>query len=202
MSLNFISGSNVTAEHYDIDKGTARGWSIMLSHLDCVKDFYHNTTSDFAIICEDDIFVRKKLKSYLPAVLKDFRELDLDVLLLSYLTPYHPRNHCSLIETRTHAGTDAALSYFTYPDDMWGDHMYMISRAYAAYTIEKFTIEWAVAHKDKHYSPDWILTKNGTRALVWPPLGVEEGVANTDHQGHVVFHRQCREFLYDESLYE
>ena len=79
--------------------------------------------------------------------------------------------------------------------------MYLLSRSYAKYLIDTFTIDWAFNNKDKPYSPDWIITKNGNRALIWPPLGVEEGEVYTCHQGQLDFHKNCKEFLFNKEIY-
>ena len=117
------------------------------------------------------------------------------MLLLSYLLPFHPEHCCDLIKE------ESDFKYYKYGDDIWGAHLYLISRAYAIYLIEKFTIEWAVNNLDKPFSPDWILTKNGNRALVWPVLGVEEGEINSKDEGQKSFHENCNKFLYNKDIY-
>jgi hypothetical protein len=41
------------------------------------------------------------------------------------------------------------------------------------------------------YSADWIITKNGNRAIIHPLIAVEEGDTKTDHSGQNDFHRSC-----------
>jgi len=43
---------------------TKRVMSIMLQHMDSISDFYENTEDEYCIICEDDIFISKKLNTY------------------------------------------------------------------------------------------------------------------------------------------
>lgn len=191
----FNEGVNIDEKEYKISKDTVRVWNIMLSHLENIRQFYYNTDAQFAILCEDDIYVHKDLDPILPNVIKDFQNLDLDIMLLSYLLPFHPRHSCS------HILTNNNFEYYDYDNDMWGAHMYLISRAYAIYVLEKFTLDWAQQHQDEPYSPDWILTKKGKKALIWPPLGVEEGEVKTDDQGQIDFHRKCSRFLYDKEIY-
>jgi len=79
--------------------------------------------------------------------------------------------------------------------------MYLISRPYAIFLIEKYTTDWAQRNLHKPYCSDWIITKNGNQALIYPPLGVEEGGVNTDNQGQIDFHKSCKEYLFNENNY-
>ena len=194
-NVKFTSGTNINNEDYNICPGEVRNWSIMLSHLNNIKHFYYETDASHAVICEDDVYIHKDFANLLPTVIKNFQTLNLDVLLLSYLLPFHPEHSGHLIRELYD------FKYYSYGHDQWGAHMYLISRAYAIYVIEKFTIDWATANRDKPFSPDWILTKNGIQALVWPVLGVEEGKINSDDKGQVNFHKSCKDFLYNKDIY-
>lgn len=194
-NITFNEGVNIDEIEYKISKETAHNWNIMLSHLDNIKKFYYDTDASYAIICEDDIYVHKNLKELLPEIIEQFQVLKLDILLLSYLLAAHPKNFCQLINVKNNH------EYYTYPARLWGAHMYLISRSYAKHLIEKYTLEWGLSNSDKSFSPDWIITKNGNRAMIWPPLGVEEGDANTDHKRQTEFHKNCRKFLYNKDVY-
>ena len=70
--------------------------------------------------------------------------------------------------------------------------MYLISRSYAKFLLNKYTLEFAVSNlNDPPYNPDWIITKNGNRAIIHPLIAVEEGDTKTDHSGQNDFHRSC-----------
>jgi GR25 family glycosyltransferase involved in LPS biosynthesis len=167
----------------------------MLQHLDALRHFYifSKTDEDHCIVCEDDILISTKFKTQIPKVLKQFRELNLDVLLLAYLTtspltieppenPYYPHKE--------------PHRFYGFPGDQWGSQMYMVSRKHAKYLIDTYTVEWALKHPNEPYSPDWIITKNGNRALLYPPLAVENGETPTEHEGQREFHRRSYEAQY------
>ena len=183
-SITFLEGINTTSN---------RNNNIMLSHLECLKKFYYNTKNKYAIICEDDVYIHNDLKNKIPEVINNFEKLDLDILLLSYLLDNHPKNYYNKIFENEN------FKYYTYDDNLWGAHMYLISRHYAIYLIEKYDIDWSINNPDKPFSPDWIITKNGKKALIWPPLGVEEGEVNCNSERQIEFHKRCKEFLYNDS---
>jgi hypothetical protein len=80
--------------------------------------------------------------------------------------------------------------------------MYLISRNYAKFLLDKFTPQFAFENIGSlNYSPDWIITKNGKRALINPMIAVEEGVNLSGHEGQIIFHKQCCECNYDPDIY-
>ena len=111
--------------------------SIMLQHLDSIRNFYENTSAKHCIVCEDDILISKHLHEHLPKIIQDFEALDLDLLMLGYFNPYglHGNPHFPMIKA-----TDN-YTYHGYPDDTWGSQMYMISRKHAEFLLNKYTIE-------------------------------------------------------------
>jgi hypothetical protein len=170
-----------------------RTCAIMLQHLDGIRDFFENTNSDYCIVCEDDIYISRNFHQELEEAVYNFRKLDLDVLLLGYLLNFKiENNYFPLI---------GGHSYHKYPDDLWGSQMYMISRKHAKYLLEKYTIEWAKSNKDKPFSPDWTLTKEGNRALIYPMMAVEEGIVKCDHPGQISFHKSVFECNYNPNKY-
>lgn len=172
--------------------------SIMLQHLDSIRNFYENTSAKHCIVCEDDIHVSKYLNERLPQIIRDFDALDLDLLLLGYLYPYglHGNPHFPLIKTSEH------YTYHGYPDDTWGSQMYLISRKHAKFLLDKFTMEFAIEQIEKvHYNPDWTITKNGKRALITPMIAVEEGDDKSNHAGQTEFHRMCHLGNYNPNVH-
>ena len=189
---------NIVPSVYNTDKRIAlaplenkRNWCIFFNHLDMIKTFIHDPTKKFGIFCEDDIYLRKTFKQDCALIKKEFERLELDVLLLGYLLPFSPVNFSTVTNS---------FSYHTYGDDLWGAHCYMLSKKYAKYLVEKYTPEFASTMKTPFCS-DWVITKQGKRALVWPPLAVEIGTVTTDHIGQINFHRDCATFLYDPQYY-
>ena len=172
--------------------------SIMLQHLDSIRNFYENTSAKYCIVCEDDIHVSKHLHEHLPQIIQDFEAIGLDLLMLGYLYPYglHGNPHFPMIKA-----TDN-YTYHGYPDDTWGSQMYMISRKHAEFLLNKYTIEFAIQQLEiVHYNPDWTITKSGKRALISPMLAVEEGDDKSNHQGQTEFHRLCHLGNYNPNVH-
>lgn len=178
---------------YADPKVEKRTWAIMLQHLDSIKDFYDNTNSSHCIVCEDDIMISKNFKNDLPNILQNFEHLKLDILLLGYLLPFK-LNENPYFKSKSY-------QYYNYPEDLWGSQMYLISRAYAKFLLDKYTIEFALNNLDKPYSPDWVITKNGNKAMLYPMIAVEEGNTKTSHEGQNNFHKRCFEANYDSNLF-
>lgn len=188
----------------DISPIEPRTWAIMLQHLDALIHFYSTSSSltninkdenEYCIICEDDVLLSKKIKENLPNIVKKFHTLKLDVLLLAYLThtplAIETPNNPYYLHIEPHR-------FYSFPDDQWGSQMYMISKKHARHLIDTYTIIWAMEHPNEPYSPDWILTKKGNRALLYPPLGIEDGNTPTNNEGQCEFHRKCFESQYKE----
>jgi GR25 family glycosyltransferase involved in LPS biosynthesis len=175
-----------------------RTWTIMLQHMDAIRSFYEGEDSH-CIVCEDDIHISKDFSKELEEVVKDFGDMKLDVLMLGYLFPYKISNSSHFLQILT---SEYGHTYHHYPDDIWGTQMYMISRSYAKFLLDKFTVDYAYETIDTYpYSCDWIITKNGKRALIVPMLAVEEGINLSEHQGQINFHKRCFEVNYDPNKY-
>jgi len=210
-NINFVKEVHSTDDRItcfshleNYDKIEKRTWSIMFQHLDSIKDFYEKGKYDYCIVCEDDIFISNDFGNKLSDIIKDFDSLSLDILMLGYLLSFK-------IDTNS----SYHLSYFPmllrhsensytinkYPDDVWGTQMYMITRKYAGFLLEKFTNMYAYYNLDKPYNPDWIITKNGKRALIIPMFAVEEGVNLSDCHGQQEYHKTCFETNYNKEKY-
>lgn len=167
-----------------------RVWATMLAHMDAVKKFYFETTENICIICEDDIHISRKFNNVIPSIITDFNSFNLDVLLLGYLLPFKLK--CDPIK----------YLYYKYSRDVWGAQMYMISRKYAKYLIDKYTIEYAYENIGiKPYSSDWIITKDGNKLMIYPMIAVEEGTITTLSDDQSKFHKKCHDVHYDQNLY-
>ena len=193
--------------NYDTpDNNIKRVWSIMLQHLDCMRDFFENSDKAHCIICEDDIYISKNISNDIGNIVKNFDELELDVLMLGYLlnhkidnNNYHHNHYFPVLNNAT---INNKYMYHSYPDDIWGTQMYLISRNYASFLLNKFTPQFAFENIGSiSYNPDWIITKNGKRALINPMIAVEEGVNLSDNEGQIHFHKQCCECNYDPDMY-
>jgi len=180
-----------------------RNWSIFFQHVDCMRDFYEKTTYDYCIVCEDDVVLSRDLKYEIPTAIKLYEETQLDILLLSYLWPYDVAedNYFPVLKKlQTHKQEYKIQGY---PEDLWGAHMYMFSRAHAKVLIDRYTPEYALAeqHASRPFCTDWQFTKLGNRGLIVPMLGLEEGEVKTDHQGQIDFHRSVFNYHYREEKY-
>lgn len=196
---HFVDPVFITDPRLDKDEiQHKRTCSIMLQHLDSLRHFLEQTDKKFCIVCEDDIHISKNLRNDLPEIVQQFKEQDLDVLLLGYLSMY-PVD----METNAHFTPkfrSKKYKYANYPDDLWGSQMYMMSRKHAKNVLDKFGPDYILTG-ELPYNPDWILTKTGNRALIVPMMAVEEGDTKTDHGGQNEFHRRCFECNYNADLY-
>ena len=175
-----------------------RTWAIMLQHMDAIRSFYEGEDAQ-CIVCEDDIHISKDFSKELGGIVKDFDDMKLDVLMLGYLFPCKISHNSNFLQIFT---SEYGHTYHYYPDDIWGTQMYMISRSYAKFLLDRFTAEYAYETIDTYpYSCDWIITKNGKRVLISPMLAVEEGVNLSGHHGQVEFHKRCFEVNYDSNKY-
>ena len=199
----FVPGVDITDERLSNVKDDIRNWSIMLQHLDSIRDFYENTSLDHCIVCEDDIHISKTFDKDIDLIVKSFVHLKLDVIMLGYLLPFKINMSCSLHKRYfSVVHSDEQFIYHKYPDDIWGTQMYLISRKYAQFLLQTFDIEHALAHpKPFTYNPDWIITKNGERALIVPMIAVEEGTSGSEYMTQVDFHSKCTRVNYEEKKY-
>jgi len=189
--------------NYGIDINLKRTWAIMLQHLDCIRDFYENSDKLHCIVCEDDIYISKNYQNNIVNIVKNFDELNLDVLMLGYLLSYKIEMNTDLHKHYfSIVHNDNTGSYHSYPDDIWGTQMYLISKNYAEFLLNKFTPQFAFENIGTlNYSPDWIITKNGKRALINPMIAVEEGINVSDDEGQRSFHKISHQFHYNSDIY-
>jgi hypothetical protein len=176
-----------------------RNWSIFFQHVDSMRHFFENTTYDYCIICEDDVLFSRKLKDQIPEIINLYDKSGLDILLLSYLWPYDvAEDHYFPVLQRTNEWKIQG-----YPDDLWGAHMYFMSRAHAKTLSTLYTAEYALSETldGRPFCTDWQFTKYGKRGLLVPMVGLEEGDVKTDHQGQIDFHRSVFNFHYKEDRF-
>jgi hypothetical protein len=176
-----------------LDEGIKRIWSIMTQHLDSIRHFYDNSENEYAIICEDDILISKNISKDLPEIIANFQYLELDILLMGYLLDKsidHPEY--SIIDTFSlNRAISTKYTYHNFPYHLWGSQMYMISRKHARFLLDKYTIEYGIADLTRPYNPDWTLTKDGKKAMIYPLIAVEEGSTKNDCYSQNEFHQRC-----------
>jgi GR25 family glycosyltransferase involved in LPS biosynthesis len=185
-------------------------WSCMYGHLDMISDFYHNTTKPYGIFCEDDIAIHSHLADLLPSLAADFKKAGLDTLLLGYLSTFKPTSDIPGFERIDMDYTSSGFWFHCYQHpsiEIWGTQMYMISREYAKWLIDSFANGYAEYSVDKPnvtpFSADWIITKNGKRAMITPSVAVEiyDYEKPYDHGAQNNFHKLSYEFHFDSNIH-
>lgn len=168
------------------------GWGAWHGHLKMLQQFV-NSGSELGVTMEDDVMISTNLVQELEQVVNDFQNLNLDVLMLGYLvvdkldTQYE-----SILRTPN-------FNYMRYPMEIFGLQMTLMTRSHAQYVLDNFGpgsemyksfLSQPGAH---HYIPDWIITKYGNRAMVYPMLAIEEhgGGRGWPDDGHARFHEWC-----------
>lgn len=169
--------------------------SVFYGHLDNVAAFYA-TGKPYGLFCEDDVHIRRDLAEELPTIIREFEQMKLEVLLLGYMTA-DPIEWwtwgCPLVYDPG-AESDVPYRYHRYHNDLYGVHLFMISRKYARRLLDTYGPDYAArAHLDPAlapYNPDWTLSKLSVhRALRFPMMAVEDGKGHYDHWGQGEFHR-------------
>lgn len=194
MPVNFVDPVFKSDTRLSIDgvqEDHKRTYSIMLQHIDSIQAFL-NTTDDsekYCIVCEDDVLVSKRLFALLPDVCSNFLDLDLDILLLGYLSPDKVLDS----ERFPVIKSCEEFTYTGYHSDLWGSQMYMVSREYAKRVVETFQPSYILRSDGLPYNPDWTITKCGKRALIRPMLAVEEGEVKNECYEQSSFHQRCFE---------
>jgi len=186
-------------------------WSCMYGHLDMINIFYNDAATDYGIFCEDDIYIHKDFKQFMPQIINDFKHLNLDVLLLGYLVPFQIKSYYNGYHLKDKDLISDGLKYHNFTDDTWGTQMYMLSKENAGKILEKYgaTSNYAVKTLADNtltpFSADWTITKDGNRALITPCLAVEDGRGLLTHYDNsyeqFIFHKRCYEAHYNMMLY-
>lgn len=84
-----------------------------------------------------------------------------------------------------------------------GSQGYILTRKHTIKILEKYNINYLITanEQDPTFLPDWILTKYGNRALVYPMYFLEEGNITGDNWGQIKYHNDCFKFNYDKTRY-
>jgi GR25 family glycosyltransferase involved in LPS biosynthesis len=175
--------------------------SVFYGHLDNIAEFY-KTGKPYGLFCEDDVHIHKDLGKELPIIMGEFNAMQLDILLLGYMTT----NTIEWWQTGyplVYDGAPAKYRYHRYPQDQWGIHLFMISRSYAKTLLDVYGPDYASrAHSDPSLvccNPDWTLSKyTQRRALRYPMMAVEDGKGEYEHYGQGEFHRESHRRNYRE----
>jgi hypothetical protein len=167
-------------------------WSVMQGHMTMWEHFVHQDTAPWAMFMEDDIWIRSDINDQLPKIMSDVVMLNLDCVLLGYLTP-----DALHMTTCKFPMMNQPFGLHAYPFNVYGTQMYLVRRSHAINMVREYGInsDWhnMVLSKGTTYNADWILTKQGRTACVYPLLAIEqpgEGHAHGDDY-QTWFHAQC-----------
>lgn len=165
--------------------------SICYGHLDMLTHFVNHSSKPFAIIMEDDILIKKTFTQDIEKAIDVINTNSLDFLLIGFLcsNPIHTYSNFPEIHTKY---STAEFCIMGYPDSTWGAQMYMITRDQARRLIEKYAHGYLEKSLENSamtpFSADWLLTKDGNRALLYPLRVVENGSMQYEDKGQ----EQCR----------
>lgn len=193
-------------ENRDLCNHTKRTWSFTCGHFDLIREFYFNTEKEYGIFCEDDIYIRKDFIVQLPKIIDNFQAMNLDLLLLGYLTQYTiDENHAGTYLKGPKATEDHPFSYYNLPDFIWGAQMYMLSRSQAWELIVKYSPPYADLSLTNNsmtpFNSDWTITKEGNRALLYPMIALEDGKTKYLDGGQQNYHQECHHNNYAPELF-
>lgn len=185
---------------------TKRCWSFTYGHFDLIREFYFNSEKEFGIFCEDDIYIRKDFIQHLPVIIENFKSMNLDLLLLGYLTKYTiDENHEGVYLKGPKSTSDHPFSYYSFPDSIWGAQMYMLSRTQAYYLLLKYSPPYAdlsaINNSMNPFNSDWTITKEGNRALIYPMIALEDGKTKYEDVGQYILHQDCHQSNYVKDLF-
>jgi GR25 family glycosyltransferase involved in LPS biosynthesis len=202
-----------------------RAWSIMYGHLDMLQLFLEAGTP-FGIFCEDDILIRRDFGVHLPQILEHFKELKLDVLLLGNLCsnpnfrfcsnfPEMVTSSLSMLSAPSEPFQSAPkepypFKYYAYDSNpesaVWGTQMYMLHRDQAQFLVQKYANGYSDATlSDKslvHFSADWTITKEGTKAIIYPLVAIESYETEYADAGQDACRKACHKLFYSEKVFE
>ena len=190
LSINWEADQLTADDPRNLEK--SRLFAVMRGHLGALRSFL-GTGRAYGVICEDDVLIRRTFVEDLAFAIRNFESLGLDLLLLGYLLPFKPETASS-----GDGSADPPFVFLSYPEDLWGSEMYLVSRRSALEITEKFHDS---ARVQGPYSPDWTITKHGKRACIYPMLAVEEGESHGGSDVHARFHRACHVAQFDPELH-
>jgi GR25 family glycosyltransferase involved in LPS biosynthesis len=175
-----------------LEKNTQKSHSCMFGHLDMIRAFLETSESPFGIFCEDDIKLDANFIQRMDTILRDFKHMNLDVLLLGYLYS----RAIELLEP----GKNVYHSYSPPPATIWGTQMYMMSREWARAVISKYGNDDSSAVYYP-FSADWTITQEGNRRIVYPMLAIEDGTGNYEDEGQAYLHSMSHSAHLGSSAY-
>jgi hypothetical protein len=139
-------------------------------------------------------------------IIDNFEIMNLDLLLLGYLTQYTiDENHSGIYLKGPKSSSDHPFSYYSFPDSIWGAQMYMLSRTQAYSLLLKYSPPYADLSMTNNsmnpFNSDWTITKEGNRALIYPMVALEDGKTKYEDMGQYILHQDCHKSNYVNDLF-
>lgn len=196
MSLNNIKQRfdrlGIKCSYYDIDDvfdtpSDKQNKFNGFAHLDMIYDFYYNSQSPYGIFCENDIYIHKDIQTFLPKILLDFNILRLDILVLGYELPFIVDESMEEygFSFKKETNSKSKYTYHNYPDDLNGAKMYILSRKYAEYILERYYRGYIdntfIDNTGEPFTcTEFIITSEGNRAVISPTIACVNTRTNTE----------------------
>jgi hypothetical protein len=83
--------------------------------------------------------------------------------------------------------------------------MYLLRRSQAIHLLQKYANGYAdKTLKDKSrvpFSADWTITKEGTKAIIYPLVAIENYESEYDDEGQNTCRKKCFRLFYDKELF-
>jgi len=132
------------------------------------------------------------------------KKYKLDLLLIGYLCSNPVDTYSNFPEITTEYSSNT-LKFLEYDEDTWGAQMYMISKTQAKTLILKYFSDYASRTlTDKSlipFSADWLITKDGKRAMIYPLMVIENGDSIYTDEGQMNSRINCFNFSYKPNTF-
>uniref|UniRef100_A0A6C0HVV9 Uncharacterized protein n=1 Tax=viral metagenome TaxID=1070528 RepID=A0A6C0HVV9_9ZZZZ len=185
INFAYSEGQRRSPEEYERKNSLSvqRLWSVTYGHLDMIQRFL-DTEQPYGLFCEDDILVNRTLPDHIQNIMEECKEMQVDCLLLGYMITFKVEGWMEHYE-EIQPFPSRSYRYHNYPDELWGVHMYMLSRAGALKIIETYANGYADV-PNHVFSPDWTISKcpGVKRAIIYPMFAVEDGKDTMEHYNH------------------
>ena len=193
-SKNLFTGLGIKCNYYDITNKFNVPRDVTnnhrefngFAHLCMICDFYYNSSNTYGIFCENDTLIHKDIQTTLPKILLDFNILQLDILVLGYATPVVVDESMEKygFSFKREITTETKYTYHNYPDNLKGTQMYILSRKYAKYILDKYYEGYIndtfIDNTGQPFTgTEFIITHNGNRALISPTIACVNAGMNT-----------------------
>jgi hypothetical protein len=177
-------------------------WSVLQGHLMIMRHYLAHSDAPMLCVMEDDVHINKNLLQEQPVIQAQFDKLQLDVCMLGYLSP-----HALFTCNTQYETTCETYAYLDYPDNVYGTQMYLMHRQHVNSIWNSYGVgsDWHahVFTQQEFHPADWIITKQGKRACMYPMMAVEEhggGMLYQDPE-QTDWHAWCHASQYDPNVY-